>query len=336
MLLALGGVNVSYAGTLQLGPPIVEDTRYVFPVELLNAGGAVAALDFRIESDPSIFLPLDVLPGPVALQASKMISANAAAPGQYVVVVMGLNQASMGDGEVARVILERIGGEEGGGTVVALTEPTLATPDGSELPVSGSQRSVSFGDAEGEGAGDVEGLDDAEGEAPPDVPSPAPTSPAGGGASPTGGLPRGGPAPEGSMATAETGTVEANAERGTVAGNVAPGIVPGAAGLMPGTVSPDTAVENLPSTGEVIENNPRPGRRSATAGTLETRPGEALAGLDSRTVESKQSVNAPLETPALDTSMAEPSEKRFLALALVLGIAMLLAVGVTVRRSFTR
>ncbi|HOH50810.1 MAG TPA: cohesin domain-containing protein, partial [Candidatus Hydrogenedentes bacterium] len=64
---------------------------------LLLSGGEnqVAALDFHLVFDPAVFEPVAVEPGPAALRADKMVTANAAEPGRYIVVVLGLNQTPL-------------------------------------------------------------------------------------------------------------------------------------------------------------------------------------------------------------------------------------------------
>lgn len=133
------------AGTLALGQPQVNGGQYVFPVDLLTDGGQVSALDFRVQFDPQVFQPISAEPGNAALAANKMVSANYAAPGEYVVVMMGLNQTPVPSGHVATVAMQRVGTEELVNSMVSIVNPTLATPDGAELPASGSTVSVSLG-----------------------------------------------------------------------------------------------------------------------------------------------------------------------------------------------
>jgi len=131
------------AGTLSIGAPIVENNQYTIPIVLGGTGEAgVAALDFRLAYDPAVFSPVAAMPGPAALGANKAVSANVAGPGDYKVVMMGFNQATVGSGEIARIVMERIGDPAPGGSRVAITEPTLATAGAVELPVQGSARTL--------------------------------------------------------------------------------------------------------------------------------------------------------------------------------------------------
>lgn len=144
----LWAATAACGGTLALAPPAVAGTQYTFPVELRGAGGQVSALDFRVQFDPQVFQPVSANLGPAALAANKMISSNYAAPGEYVVVMMGLNQAALPAGQVATVVMQRVAAEATGSTRLDIVDPTLATPDGAELPVSGTGVSVKLGDGD--------------------------------------------------------------------------------------------------------------------------------------------------------------------------------------------
>lgn len=129
----------------------------------------MAALDFHLVFDPAVFEPVAAEPGPAALRAGKMVTANAAEPGRFIVVVLGLNQTPLEDGVVAVALLRRIGGQDGGVTMVAVQQPTLASWDGKALPSEGGAVAVSLPGREDTG----EGEDTPEGETPeePSVPA---------------------------------------------------------------------------------------------------------------------------------------------------------------------
>jgi hypothetical protein len=129
----------------------------------------VAALDFHLVFDPAVFEPVAAEPGPAALRAGKMVTANAAEPGRFIVVVLGLNQTPLEDGVVAAVLLRRIGGQDGGVTMVAVQQPTLASWDGKALPSEGGAVAVPLPDREDTD----EGEDTPEGETPTEPPVPA-------------------------------------------------------------------------------------------------------------------------------------------------------------------
>ncbi len=133
-------------GLLDIGQPTVEDSRYTVPIVLRDGGGEVAALNFRLRYDPALFQPLGAASGPAALAANKMVTANMPTPGEYIVVMMGLNQSTLEGGEVARITLERIAETAyTDKTELSVSEPTLATWEGIELPVRGGSRRIAFG-----------------------------------------------------------------------------------------------------------------------------------------------------------------------------------------------
>ncbi len=145
VLLILGPV-VARAGTLSLGEPTVEDGQYVFPV-VLQGENNVASLNFTLSYDATLFTPVTAEPGLQALRAGKQVAANVAVPGEYIVVVLGLNQTALASGEVARIGLEPIG-IPSGETRLDLVDTSLASWEGPEIPSEGTGRSLSLGEAE--------------------------------------------------------------------------------------------------------------------------------------------------------------------------------------------
>lgn len=141
------------------GAPIIEESHYAVPCIVRDAGNTVAALDFHLMYDPALFQPVSVEPGPAALQAGKMVTANMAEPGRYIVVMMGLNQTTILDGVVAVVTLHRIGETPDGVSTLALAQPTFSTWEGKELPAQGGMVRVPVKRpdqaTEGEGDGGV-------------------------------------------------------------------------------------------------------------------------------------------------------------------------------------
>ncbi len=140
-LIAVVGAS---AGTLRLGTPTINNNQYTFPVVLQGDAEGVAALDFRLAYDPAVFNPVSAQSGTTALQAQKQVSSNIAAPGEFVVVLMGFNQNTVGAGEVVEVVLEKIGEPSGGATTLRIAEPTLATNVGIEVDSRGIGRTLRF------------------------------------------------------------------------------------------------------------------------------------------------------------------------------------------------
>lgn len=148
-----------YAGTLRLGTPEVQNNQYTFPVYLQGNADGVAALDFRLAYDPAVFSPVSANSGRSAVQAQKQVSSNIAAPGEFVVVMMGFNQNAVQPGEVIAVVLEKIGEPAEGRSILRINEPTMATIDGTEIDSSGAARTVRF-DSEKDGDDGAEPVDD--------------------------------------------------------------------------------------------------------------------------------------------------------------------------------
>ena len=140
------------AGTLGIGAWTAEDYEYMVPIVLRSDSDEVAALDFRLRYDPAVFEPIAAEPGVAALQANKMVTANVPVPGEFIVVMMGLNQTTVPSGEVARLALRRIGTPASGASELSVGDPTLATWEGIELPVQGASATIRFEarDTEGE------------------------------------------------------------------------------------------------------------------------------------------------------------------------------------------
>ena len=90
------------AGTVTPGNPRVESDRYEVPIYLSGTGNEVAALNFSLSYDPAVFQPVSISPGASASAAGKLVTANLAEPGNYIVVMMGFNQTPVTNGEVAR------------------------------------------------------------------------------------------------------------------------------------------------------------------------------------------------------------------------------------------
>ena len=177
-LLIIAVAAGSWAGSVQPGPVTVEEWECRVPLLLSGGENQVAALDFHLVFDPAVFEPVAAEPGPAALRAGKMVTANAAEPGRFIVVVLGLNQTPLEDGVVAMVLLRRIGGQDGGVTTVAVQQPTLASWDGKALPSEGGDVAVVLPDREDTG----EGEGSPEGETPegPSVPADPEGKPSGG------------------------------------------------------------------------------------------------------------------------------------------------------------
>ena len=131
-----------YAGTLTPGKPRVESDRYEVPIYLSGAANDVAALDFSLAYDPAVFQPVSISPGAAASAAGKLVTANLPEPGKYIVVMMGFNQTPVANGEVARIVLERVGSSSQRESNLSVGDTTLSTWEGVELPAEGGTAAV--------------------------------------------------------------------------------------------------------------------------------------------------------------------------------------------------
>jgi hypothetical protein len=134
----------AFAGTLTPGKPKVESDHYEVPIFLNGAGDQVAALNFSLAYDPAVFQPVSISPGAAADAAGKLVTANLPEPGKYIVVMMGFNQTPVANGEVARIVLERVGTSPQGETKLTVSDPTLSTWEGVEVSAEGGAASVTM------------------------------------------------------------------------------------------------------------------------------------------------------------------------------------------------
>jgi len=116
---------------LQIGEPTVESNQVTIPVYLSGSvGTGVAAADFRVSYDPNVLRPISAEAGSAAASADKRVMANETASGEYVVVMMGMNQTTFTSGEVVRIVMERAPSAEPSQWKLGLSRPTLSGTDG--------------------------------------------------------------------------------------------------------------------------------------------------------------------------------------------------------------
>jgi len=150
------------AGTLRVGPPSIQGSDVTVPILLEGAAEqGVAALDFQLDYDPEVFQPVSASTGAAASDANKQVQANSTREGEYSVVVMGMNQNTVADGEVASVRFEQVSEPESGGSNVRISRTTLASADGGEIPSEGGTATIQLNGEE------------SNGDAPPDAPADA-------------------------------------------------------------------------------------------------------------------------------------------------------------------
>ena len=115
------------------------------PITLEIAGATgVSAMDFRVTYDPAVFEPISLRAGAAASQADKLITGNVAAPGQYVVLMFGMNQTTLSAGEIATIDFRVLDAPSTGSTEITLAGTTLSSPDALDIPSRGSRSTVPF------------------------------------------------------------------------------------------------------------------------------------------------------------------------------------------------
>jgi hypothetical protein len=145
-------VPAAEAGTLVAGDPSVAGSNVIVPVLLQgDVGTGVATLDFTFRYDPAVFEPVGAQAGPAAQSARKDVQSNMINPGEYVVLVFGMNPTTMQQGEVVSVTLRRIETQAASQSHVAIRNTTFSSADGREIPSEGSTRTVNLTTPPGDG-----------------------------------------------------------------------------------------------------------------------------------------------------------------------------------------
>ncbi|MBP9002117.1 MAG: hypothetical protein KBH78_00650 [Candidatus Hydrogenedentes bacterium] len=137
----VAGVTAAYSGMAEdarLTPQgTIESDRLIVTVQLAD-GGETAALNYTLRYDPEKLEPVGVAPGSAVREGEKSFAENLVEPGQWTMVVMGLNQRIIPDGNVA-VVEFKLRGPSEEPLVVEVEQPVLSTWDGEEIPVIGGR-----------------------------------------------------------------------------------------------------------------------------------------------------------------------------------------------------
>jgi len=117
-------------GTLGIGDVIVENNQVIVPVVLGgDVGPGVSSLNFRLQYNPAVLQPIMASAGDAAAGAEKQVLASAK-QGEYIVVMMGMNQKTCSSGEVARIVLQQTGQTESSAWALGIANPTLSSSEG--------------------------------------------------------------------------------------------------------------------------------------------------------------------------------------------------------------
>ncbi len=129
-------------GVLSVGTPAVQGNAVTVPVYLEGSvDSGVAALDFTFHYDPSVLVPNGVRTGDAAIAAGKGVQYNMTSPGEYVVMMFGLNQSTMENGKIADISLRRVGAAAAE-TNIAIDGTTLASLAGQTIASRGSSATL--------------------------------------------------------------------------------------------------------------------------------------------------------------------------------------------------
>ena len=115
----------------------VESDRLIVTLELAG-GGDATALNCTLSYNPEKMEPVEVIPGSSVIASEKNFADNIVAPGLWTMVVMGLNQRAIPDGNIA-VAKFRLRTQQPEALEVTVEEPVLSTWDGDEIPVTGGR-----------------------------------------------------------------------------------------------------------------------------------------------------------------------------------------------------
>ena len=103
-------------------------------VSLSSAGQAVSALQFDLECDPGLTVLL--FPGAQSEASGKALYATFLPGGSLRVVVVGINQANIGDGQVLRPLVRVDAQATQGSAGIRITNPSATAPNGAPVELS--------------------------------------------------------------------------------------------------------------------------------------------------------------------------------------------------------
>ncbi|HOE65348.1 MAG TPA: cohesin domain-containing protein [Candidatus Hydrogenedentes bacterium] len=144
----------AWGGVLRMGAPTFQGDQVNVPVFLDgDTGVGVSAVTFHLDYDPAVFEPTSVVVGAAASAADKQVRANMSAPGQYNVVMMGLNTNAISSGEVAAIAFRVVAAPSSGQSALAISETSFASPQGTAVPSQGASMIVTFPESQEEESG---------------------------------------------------------------------------------------------------------------------------------------------------------------------------------------
>ena len=153
IILLVQSLATAATATLTVGEAVApsEGGSVSLPVLLtVPAGQRVAGIQFDVEFDPSALqvpATAGIVAGSAAKAAGKQVSCSVLAPGQIRVLVIGFNQETMSNGEVAAISFSMKQDHMHDREPVRLHNALLSDPAGIQVPVAGQDGGVNLANA---------------------------------------------------------------------------------------------------------------------------------------------------------------------------------------------
>jgi len=134
------GMTVYSAGAenARLTPEGTIESDHLIVTLELTGGENATAINYTLRYDPEKLEPVGVTPGSSVSAGEKSLADNVVAPGQWTMVIMGLNQRTIPDGDIA-IAEFRLRSSNESTIEVVVEEPVLSTWEGDEIPVTGGR-----------------------------------------------------------------------------------------------------------------------------------------------------------------------------------------------------
>ncbi len=159
--------SVAQQGTVRIGAYSVDGDVVTIPIVLEgDVGVGVAAMDFRLRYDAEVFEPIGIETGQAVADADKLVQTNLVRPGEYIVLMFGMNQTALTSGDLAHVTMRMIEAPEMGSTRLTVSNTTMSTANATALDSRGTGRTIRFDDGLPTEAVPIEPEPDGEDDAP--------------------------------------------------------------------------------------------------------------------------------------------------------------------------
>jgi len=137
----------AHAATLSCPAVTTAGEEFVIPLLLQSSGKEqVAGLQFDLALDSSVFALRGVDTGSATTTAGKLVSSNAMGSGKLRIIIAGLNQTAIPNGELIRLRLVPQSGADSGVYELKLSGVVLSDPAGKRLNADLSLGEISLGE----------------------------------------------------------------------------------------------------------------------------------------------------------------------------------------------